>query len=240
MAGGEQSLYMRDLASPKGELCVCLVGAPPNHLRAKKTRQWPGMAGYSRGWHCIACHPRGAASPRRGVRASVHAAQIGDSQSGINFFGIFLEFGIRVRGLDLGMVGTSTTSKMFTQQKKFALENMNTCHRVTKLYTPDEIHTVLDTLNMFFLMYYTYMLHSDLPEGPKVSCLVVERSQLSGIHDVQGDSHDHVQGDSIALAMQKYLWITHVMDVDKIFSSDEIRPGIIYILRQAKLDQNQE
>ena len=78
------------------------------------------------------------------------------------------------------MVGTSTTSKMFTAQKKFALENMNTCHRVTTLYMPDEIHTALGTRDMFFLMHYAYTLHSDLrlPEGLKVSCLVPERLQL--------------------------------------------------------------
>jgi hypothetical protein len=37
-----------------------------------------------------------------------------------------------------------------------------------------------------------------------------------------------VQGDSIAHATQQYLYITHVMNADEIFSSDQIRPGIVY------------
>ena len=53
------------------------------------------------------------------------------------------------------------------------------------------------------------------------------RTIAAGTHDVQGDSHD-VQGDSIAHAMQQYLYITHVMNADEIFSSDQIRPGIVY------------
>ena len=28
--------------------------------------------------------------------------------------------------------------------------------------------------------------------------------------------------------MEIYLWVTHVMDADKIFSSDLIKPGIAY------------
>jgi hypothetical protein len=76
------------------------------------------------------------------------------------------------------MVGTGTTSKMPTEQQKFVLANMNTCRPVTKLYPPDEIHTIFGTLDMFFLMHYAYTLHSDLPEGAKVSCILVERSQL--------------------------------------------------------------
>ena len=37
-----------------------------------------------------------------------------------------------------------------------------------------------------------------------------------------------MQGDVISHAMEKYLWITHVMDADSIFSSNQIGPGIVY------------
>ena len=68
---------------------------------------------------------------------------------------------------------------MFAAKKrKFVLKFMNTRHVVTVLYTPGQIHTVLRTLDMFFLQHFAYTLHADLPEGPQVSCLVVERSQL--------------------------------------------------------------
>ena len=76
------------------------------------------------------------------------------------------------------MVGTSTTSRMFTAQKKFVLNNMHKFPPVTQLYPPDEIDTIFGTLHTFYLQHYAYTLHSDLPEGAEVSCLVVERSQL--------------------------------------------------------------